>query len=87
MGPPSYMRSDVDRNVVMQRVPVLWDLFLFNSNSKVSAILSSHHSSTKSHYSSDINHVVKRVFYFLLTKILSSFVQHLATTVSTWQLP
>jgi len=23
MGPPSYMRSVVDRNVVMQRIPVL----------------------------------------------------------------
>jgi len=28
MGPPSYMRSIVDRNVVMRRIPVLkcgWD--------------------------------------------------------------
>ena len=23
MGPPSYMRSDIDRNVVMRRVPVI----------------------------------------------------------------
>ena len=29
MGPPSYMRSVVDRNVVMWRIPVLFDQIIF----------------------------------------------------------
>ena len=33
MGPPSYMRSVVDRNVVMRRIPVIMKIFI-NSNTK-----------------------------------------------------
>ena len=29
MGPPSYMRSVVDRNVVMRRIPILSIVYLF----------------------------------------------------------
>jgi len=28
MGPPSYMRSVVDQNVVMRRIPVFWSTVL-----------------------------------------------------------
>jgi hypothetical protein len=30
MGPPSYMRSVFDRNVVMRRIPVFWDRLLLS---------------------------------------------------------
>ena len=35
MGPPSYMRSVVDRNVVMQRMTVFVILSLININNKI----------------------------------------------------
>jgi hypothetical protein len=37
MGPPSYMRSVVDRNVVMRRIPVFYQIPLGSSRCNVTA--------------------------------------------------